>query len=46
MDRATQLINELGSWGLVNTREAVQAVLSSWDDEDERSSRPTRDAPG
>jgi hypothetical protein len=46
IDRATQLINELGSWGLVNTREAVQAVLSSWDDEDERSSRPTQNAPG
>jgi hypothetical protein len=46
IDRATQLINELGSWGLVNTREAVQAVLSSWDDEDERSSLPTKNAPG
>jgi hypothetical protein len=46
VDRATQLINELGSWGLVNTREAVQAVLSRWDDEDERSSRPIRDASG
>jgi hypothetical protein len=46
VDRATQLINEFGSWGLVNTREAVQAVLSRWDEEDERSSRPTRNTPG
>jgi hypothetical protein len=46
IDRANQLTNELGSWGLVNTREAVQAVLSRWDDEDERSSRPTQNAPG
>jgi hypothetical protein len=46
IDRANQLTNELGSWGLVNTRKAVQAVLSGWDDEDERSSRPTQNAPG
>jgi hypothetical protein len=47
VNRATQLMNEIASWGLVDARERVQAIVNRWDEDDDQSSQPRlRNVPG